>query len=152
MPSLQQLLLQLQNMGFTGGMQGVDPQSIMGHMQNIYNLPSDTLTPQMFQGFNPAQIEKASITGWSDILQSGQGTNIGKVQGMLAGQPMRKAQGGFGATGNVNIAKGRAQDVYNRSMQDVLTQAYTGRAQTLGGMQEQVSNWYDIAQAMSSAA
>ena len=153
MPSFQTLLQKLMNLGFQGvgggDLSGVDPTSIMAQMQNMFNLPEGTLTPQMFSGFNQGQIDKASISGWSDVIQSGQRSNIGKLTSSFHGKPMKQAHGNFASTGNVNIAQGQARDLYNRSMSDVLAQAYTGKGQVLSGMQEQMGDWYNLAQQMA---
>ena len=151
--SIQQLMAQLATMGFDVGAEelgGLSSSDIMtqvgsGYSSNVQN----QLTSGMFQTLNPELLKSASIGAYSPLFQQKQGSMIGQLMQQMGGKKTRQAYGGFAGSGGAQFAQQQAKDVYGKGMQDVLGQAMGAKTQSLGTLQDIISQWQETAQSFT---
>jgi hypothetical protein len=156
--SIQQLLAQLQSMGFTqdqlsGGLGGLTSEQIMQQSGQAVGLDtgqiSEFLTPQMFQTLNPALLKSASMGAFSPIFQQKQQSLVPQLIAAQSGQEAKRAYGGFAGSGGATMQQQQAKDVYGKGMQDVLTQSMGAKTQSLGTIQDIINQWQATAQSFT---
>ena len=151
--SIQQLLAQLSGMGLgdTGfGSSGQDVATQLGEQYNLIdNQGVNMLTEQMFQGINPALMKSASMGAYSPLFQQKQSSLMPQLMQQLGGQQARKAYGGFAGSGGAQMQQQQAKDVYGQGMGDVLGKAMTAKTQSLGTIQDIITQWQQTAQSFT---
>ena len=150
--SIQQLLAQLADMGFTsdvlsGGLSGLTGSQIQegvgtGYSESVQGM----LNQGMFQTINPELLKSASIGAYSPLFQQKQSSLIPQLMQQLGGQQARKAYGGFAGSGGAGMQQQQAKDVYGQGMQNTLTQAIGGKTQSLQTIQDIINQWQATAQ------
>ena len=146
--SIQQLLAQLAGMGLGEQGFGATGQDIATSLGGQYDI-ADSLTQEMFQGINPELLKSASMGAYSPLFQQKQSSMIPQLMQQLGGQKARKAYGGFAGTGGAGMQQQQARDVYGQGMGDVLTQAMSGKTQSLGTIQDIINQWQQTAQSFT---
>ena len=160
--SIQQLLEQLQQMGFSeealaGGLGGLSQGDIQtgagmaaGLTPEQYGTGDDSLlTPEMFQTISPELLKGASLGAYSPMFQQKQSSMMPQLISQLGGQQAKKAFGGFAGSGGAGRQQQQAKDVYGQGMQDTLTHAMGAKTQSLGTIQGIIDNWLSTAQSFT---
>ena len=135
--TIQDLLQQMQGMGLNpqgnlSSITGADFASSLGGQYGV----SDMLSSQMFQTISPDLIKSASLGAFSPIFQQGQNTFKTDLIQSLNGGQAKQAMGNFAGSGSAQLQQTQARDVYGKSMQDVLAQAFTGRTNAATQIQD----------------
>jgi len=102
---------------------------------------SQFLDPGMFQPLSKGLLKSSSIGAYSPIFEQQQGSLSSKLMESLGGKKTKQAFGGFAGSGQAGRAVSGIRDVYGKGMQDTLTQALGGKAQSLASIQEAINQW-----------
>jgi hypothetical protein len=144
--TINQILQQLQGMGFTGpqggigGAANISQTDIMNVMENMYNLEG-MLSPSMFQTINPAQLAGTLSKTYSPMVETKTENLLNQLLRTTTGSLANKPLGGFASSGQYNKYLESARDVYGQGATDVLANVGLQKSQASQSIEDIITDW-----------
>jgi hypothetical protein len=155
--TINDILSQLQELGFTGAQQGfrgagrITQGQIANVMAPLYGLEAeDDVSSAMFSRITPSMLSSTLQKTYSPFIESKSGSLLSDLLRSSGGKGARTAAGGFAGSGGFGQFLGQAKDVYGKGMADVMTQVGLKKAHGVKAIQDVIGSWHENLQSIAA--